>query len=117
MAKEKVVMLPWDFIEFKCGYTHLNENGKPFNPPMTIKEGLESAYYDCPDEHCINRVPPIVYEKLIEKVMDLISNKKAIKGYVWTQKIARQSYEFEIFNYTKDKKIVIGVKNLSIRKR
>lgn len=117
MSNEKVVMLPWDFIELKCGYNHINENGKPYNPEMIIKEGSESAYYDCPDEHCINRIPPIVFEKLLEKVKELISDDKAIKGYVWKQKISRQNYEFEIFNYKSDKKITIGVKNLSIRKK
>lgn len=117
MAKERVVMIPWDFIELKCGYTHYNENMKPYNPPMVIKEGIESAYYDCPDEHCINRMPPAAFEKLLETVKELISDGKAIRGYKWKQKISRQNYEFEVLNYKCDKKITIGVKNLTIRKR
>ena len=114
---EKLVMVSWDLIRLKCGFSHKNADGKPYNPEMIIKEGVEGAYYDCPDEHCPNRIPLMVYEYLLKAAMELINEGKAVRGYVWEKKIARQCYEFEIYNYKPDEKVVIGIRNLSVRKR
>lgn len=114
---EKLVMLPWDFIHLKCGFTHTAPSGKLYNPEMEIKEGMEGAYYDCPEEHCTNRIPPLVYEYLLQESMALINEGLAKRGYCWKKKVARQYYEFEIYNYKPGEKISIGIRNLSVRKR
>ena len=43
---EKLYQVGWNFVELKCGYTHYNERGKAWNPPMEIKEGLENRPID-----------------------------------------------------------------------
>lgn len=114
---EKLVMVNWNFVELKCGYEHRSNNGKEYNPPMEVKQGHEGTYYDCPDEHCINRIPMLAYEKIINEAMRIINEGYAERGYTWTMKSSRQMYELTVFNYKPDVKIVIGVKNLTIRKR
>lgn len=114
---EKLCQVSWNFIELKCGYTHYNENGKPWNPPMIVKQGQEGAYYDCPDDHCVNRIPMLTYEKLIQECINLINEGKAERGYTWKFKGSRQTYELTVFNYKPNQKITIGIKNLTIRKR
>ena len=115
--EEKLVMVSWNFVELKCGYEHRNKNDKPYNPPMEIKQGVEGAYYDCPDEHCPNRIPLLTYEKIIKEAMRIINEGLTERGYTWKLKASRQMYELTVLNYKPDVKIVIGVKNLTIRKR
>lgn len=114
---EKLYMVGWNFVELKCGYTHKNKNGKDYNPEMKIVEGTESAYYKCSEEHCMNRLPLLAYEKIMQESIRIINEGLVSKGYTWTVKCARQTYELTVFNFKPDIKITIGVKNLTLLSR
>lgn len=114
---KKLFIIPWDFIELKCGNEHFDEEGKIYHPDMIIKEGTAGAYYDCPDAKCFNRIPLLVYEKLLDMVTNVVNSGKGVKGYQWTEKISRQMYKFEVLDYIPEEKITIAITNLTIKKR
>ncbi|MCR5480357.1 MAG: hypothetical protein K6F27_10965 [Ruminococcus sp.] len=114
---EKLYKVGWNFIDLKCGYAHYDKDGKEYNPRMRIVEGAESAYYDCPDDHCVNRIPLLAYEKILTECVNLINNGLAKEGYVWKMKCARQTYELCIYKNKQESQLSVGIKNLSIRKR
>lgn len=113
----KLLFMSWNFVVLKCGYDHYNEQGKKYNPLMEIKEGTVGAYYDCPDEYCPNRIPMLAYEKIMEETRKIIDTDNVQIGYSWKMKCARQNYELTVLNYKEGEKIVIGIKNLTLRKK
>lgn len=115
--KEKLVKVKWDFITLKCGCGHHDDKGVPYYPHMKVEEGIEGAYYDCSKEFCINRIPLLAYEKILDEVVDLINEDKLVNGYSWKVRCARQSYALMVLNYKHKEKVIISIKNTTLRKR
>lgn len=88
--KENSLMVRWSLLKLVCG-----KCGKD----LEIKQGPRGCFYGCTDyPNCYNRMNIEMYEKIIEKITNLIVENPDTNftGYKWRHRTGYQYYEFVI---------------------
>lgn len=98
------VKIGWNAIELVCGIC----GGK-----MEVVSGPWGIFYSCGKyPECFNRMNVGVYDSIIDKIAEKLSEDPEMNwtGYTWKHKTSYQSYVFEIKRH-RPNKITVAVIN------